>query len=46
MTPIWDSLVIKYSGSVEIAGLAATLWLEDWYHDRGYFSNMNAGLDF
>lgn len=35
-TPIYDSLVIAYSDSIEIAGLAAALWIDDWYHDQGY----------
>lgn len=38
MTPIWDALVAKYGNSAEISGLAAALWLDDWYHDRGYGS--------
>jgi len=35
-TPIYDSLVIAYSESIEVAGLAASLWLDDWYRDQGY----------
>lgn len=35
MTPIFDQLVKEYAYSVEIAGLAACYFLEDWGHDRG-----------
>lgn len=30
MTPIFDQLVKSYGDSVEITGLAASLWLIDW----------------
>lgn len=36
MTPIFDSLVNKYFDSDEIAGLAAGIFLDEWYHDRGW----------
>lgn len=35
MTPIFDRLVEQY-GSENLTGFKAELYLEDWYHDRGY----------